>query len=256
MLFESQILDSLQQNQRMAYLFGCPLRYLYLADAEYEGLESFKIHRFQDITLTGDDQKREILAKDQLASLEPMMNGAFKRSPPSLIVINSKYVAANDSEVSGNTFLYHLVCSLANKRLITKDTTFDFQYISLLDQYPTVELTLRKILCFGTVTDDMAVWEYNKLVQLLFKYENFTRILYCSVTELGKLLTEKLRMGLGYPDYVFNISPKFKTEIKSDVPKKKRRKKSSEEVLMNVVSTPRKVGDMILTQVKSGVANV
>lgn len=207
LIYTGDFLESLSQKQRMAYFFGCPERYLYLAEDDYASADSFKIHKFSDIYVrdAASEKGYEITSQNQFKNIDSVLNKALLRNPSDLIIINSRYL--NSKEKSGSLFLYHLICALANKRLKTYDTNLDVQILSSIEDITpsNLELKMKTVLSYGIITNEMAAWEYNKAIQFLFTYENFTRILFCSVDDVGKLLSEHLRIEITYPEYIFNL---------------------------------------------------
>lgn len=225
-VYEQKMLDTLSPAERQAAFYGVEKRFLRYASKEYieDPQEQYNLHHFNTIRIEGYYETITIPHDVQFNhALELLNSGHLWCDPPALIVINApNYLfdgTAKEMDRGPDAFLAHLVCSLAYRTMNRKapsDVAVNFLECMQLNHVDGYILKPRHLLVWGPVTDHFNSYDYNKTVQFLFSFRNYTRILLTSTKNLGELLG-KLHINLAHVTYYFNFDVKKEAKTREEI---------------------------------------
>lgn len=205
----------------LAAVMGTPHQFLYLTEDTQASIEGYALHTFKNLYVPLTSGKHTCSPKDQFKALEDFLSGPLYKKPASLIVINAfPFFFSGTEASSGELFLWHLACTLANYRIKTRDNQVDFHYLGSIEpeQHKWVEPKLKTVFAWGPITDDYAGYMYVHALKFLSTYSSYTRILLLSVSDLFSTFS-RLRIDYDYPDYIVQLGPEAGKEIKEKPPK-------------------------------------
>lgn len=204
--------DSLKPAARYAATAGCPRKYLYLAEAEYQEPDSYRIHALKDIQVRHvNGTPHTYTSTEQLANCSKAAESLFTDNG-SLIVING-YPDLTEAYL----FFWHLLCHFSlikfSNALKNKDVGISVVGNARLDR--EMYLTRRiETLVFGPVIDEINSYQVTEYVDILQRYDDLNKIMLISTTDITALL-ERLRVVPSRVLYFFNLSAKVDLEKKT-----------------------------------------
>ena len=247
-IYDEAVIRKLSPVEGMAAILGVPPQFLNLAN--WPDAKDYSIHAFRSFytpQLADEvkyEEKQKSIApekRDKKKADKPVfekvaITPAFQRCAlidlldgplfhdfsgtddnRCLIVVNSypSFFAAADRG-SGEMFLWHLACSVAAKRMATRDQALNFAYLGsteTIEQSKWEQPKPKTVFAFGPVTDDFVSYQYTNAISFLTTYAQHTRILLLSVKDITETL-ERLRIDIGYPDYLFQLGSDERTPLK------------------------------------------
>jgi len=198
--------------ERQAASYGVEKMFLKFATPEFTSDEKtqYALHNYSTITIASKFKRVTIHHDEQFKNaLSLLDSGHLWCEPPGLIIINSPYylfdgVSGRDHGPEG--FLSHLICSLAFRvaKCVTSNMAVNFLDVTQLDvkQYTLKE---RHVLIWGPITEHFSSYDYNKAIQFLYSFRNYTRILVTSTTDLGAIL-DNMHVSIDAVTHVFNFA--------------------------------------------------
>ena len=224
-VYSPEFLATLNPTQRQAAtVYGVERRFLHFATPEYTSDvdEQYAIHQFCTLTATGLYTRLVHSHDVQSANALKLLNsGHLWSEPASIIVINaSNYLFSGsqeekekekkkDGDRGMDGFIAHLLCSLAH-RVVNRKSPNDLKVSYLetmqLDHSKGYQLSPHHVLIWGPITDYFNSYDYNKTIQFLYSFRNYTRILMTVTKDIGELLG-KLHINVDRISYFFNLNP-------------------------------------------------
>jgi hypothetical protein len=205
---------------RYAAMVGCPSKYLYLAEPEYQKPDSYRIHKFKDVQVRHVNNTVEtFIAQTQLEACSLLVDSFFK--PGGTLTVINGYPALSETYL----LFWHLVCHFAAIKLSSpiKNREVGFSFLGNFrleqEQYHFIKLNT---LAFGPALDEMNNYHVTTYVETMLRYDDLNKILLTSTPDVTTLL-ERLRIIPGNVNYFFNLSEKIE-------PVKKTRRKNVEVI--------------------------
>ena len=185
-------LSTLTPTQGLAAVFGVPSQYLYMADSEQSGIDGFRMHEYRTFTHMKDGKQVRLTPYDQHLLVGELLTGTLLRQPAGLIIVNSYPTFFSGMAAGGGgAFLYRMACAIADYRIRTRDMNIDFINLGMtpVEQSKWDDPKAKSVLAWGPITDDFVNYMYVHAHEFLLTYENYTRILLLSVSDIKKSLT-------------------------------------------------------------------
>jgi len=232
-------------QQEAADAYGVARKFLHFATPEFmaDPQEQYGLHNYCTITAAGIYTKLVVSYDEQIQNaLQLRTSGHLWSEPASIIVVNSpNYLfdgSAKEPDKGAEGFIAHLLCSLAYRAMILKSVPFNIavNYLGTaqLDYSKEYRLNPRHLLIWGPVSDHFNSYDYNKTIQFLHTFHNYTRILITSTKDIGELLG-KLSVNVTHISHFFNFDSNREEE-----PVKKRTVKAKKEEKVESTDTKKK----------------
>lgn len=198
--------DGMPPITRFAAMVGCPSKYLYLTEPEYQKSDSYCIHKFKDLQVRHVNNTLETFhAKSQLEKCPEVIDSFFK--PGGTLTVINGYPALSETYL----LFWHMVCHFAAIKLSSpiKNREVGFSFIGNFkleqESYHCLKLNT---LAFGPALDEINNYHVMTYVETMLRYDDLNKILLTSTTDVTGLL-ERLRIIPGNVDYFFNLSEKM-----------------------------------------------
>jgi len=204
-VYDQEVLNTMGPSERQAAFYGVDRRFLRFASSEYisDVDEHYNLHQYSTINFSGIT----ITYDEQFTNVKKLLNSGMLWSDPAGVIIINSPSYFFDGGQGAEAFLSHLICSLAHRVVTRKAPALDVNFLEVmqLDHTKTYQLKPRHLLVWGPVTDHFSSYDFNKTIQFLFSFRNYTRILLTSTQDMESLLSQ-LKMHVNHAAYYFNFN--------------------------------------------------